>query len=100
MSRVFELFTGEFVRITLIRNHKQSVEHRGALKVIESPMIVEGYLTDEDTKYFFLGAETGTIAVAVDKNQMSTMEIVDPNEAQESILESFIEGSENKEGMN
>lgn len=99
MSRIFELFTSEYVRITLIKNHKQTIEHKGAIKAVESPMIVEGYLTEEDDDYFFLGIQPGSIHAAVARDQMSTMEICEPSDLQDDLLSEFTD-NENKNGMN
>ena len=99
MSKIFEFFAGEFVRITLKNNHKQSIEHNNTIKTIESPMIVEGYLTEEEEdKYFFLGSEPGEVGVVVVQERMSTMEILDPNNLQEDLFNDFLSESEGKKG--
>lgn len=100
MSRLFEIFTTEYVRLTLRKNNKQSIEHKGAIKVIESPSTVEGYFTEEDDTYYYLGIQQGQINIAVNKTDVSTMEIADPNDLQETFLEEFGDAPDSKKDMN
>jgi len=92
-SKLFELFTSEYIRITLLKNHKQSIEHKGTIKVVESSMVAEGYLIEEDDTYLFLslGPTSDLINVAVVKKQISTIEICDPNEERDEELNEMFE---------
>lgn len=100
MSKIFEIFTGEYVRITLIKNLKQSIEHGGTLKVIESPKEIEGYLTDECDDFYYLGLEPPHIHIAVNKKEVSTFEFTDPSGAKDDILKDFMDSPEKSGGMN
>ena len=100
MSRLFEIFSGEYVRITLTRNSKQTIEHKGAIKTVESPMVVEGYFTEEDDDHLYLGIQPGQIQAVVIRELFGTMEIIDPNEEQDDILNEFMEKPTKKTGMN
>ena len=62
-------------------------------------MIVEGYLNEEEEdKFFFLGALPGEVHVAVVQERVSTIEILDPNNLQEDIMNDFLSESDGKKG--
>jgi len=91
MSKLFEIFTSEYVRLSLKKNNKQSIEHKGTIKVIESPCLVMGYLTEEDDEFYFLGFEQDRVNLAVKKSDVSTVEICDPNEEAIDLLDEMID---------
>lgn len=101
MSRIFDIFSGDFVVLTLTKNRRQSIEHGGGLKVIEQPTEISGYLIEEDDTYFYLGSDPGVPQIAVNRTQVSTLEIGDPNASDEELMNEILaDFPEDKGGMN
>lgn len=100
MSRLFEIFTSEYVRLTLKKNIKQSIKTKNVSEMVELPIMIEGFFTEEDDTYYYLGYEPGSISIAVSQYEVSTMEICDPNEQLAENLNDLVETPENDNGMN
>lgn len=100
MSHVFECFTGEFVRIVLTKDNKSSVQFGQGVKTVYAPMLIEGFLIDEDDDYFFVGFEPEIVWRAVKKDQVVLIEMADPNEEMAHELNDAVPTPENDLGVN
>lgn len=95
--KLFEIFCGDFVQIHLNKNLKQTVQVGDQLKTIETTIVLEGFLTDEDDKYYYLGLEPEHYHIAVDKKQVVTIEISNPDAEREEKEKEMLA---NDPGMN
>lgn len=66
-QRMFDLFTGEFVQIILDKDTKITEQKNDNISVNELPILLEGYLVDEDDDYLFLGQQPTLINQAIKK---------------------------------
>lgn len=78
MSQVFECFTGEFVSLLLNKDNKNIAPYGHDVRTVQSPMVVQAYLIEEDDEYFLLGHDPDLICIAVNKKQVVLIEIADP----------------------
>ena len=100
MSYVYECFTGEFVSIVLNKDEKNSVAIGDTIRPVQKPMIVLGFMIEEDDHYFFLGHDPDLICIAVKKNQVVVIEVADPNEQMAHELNDAVETPKNDLGVN
>lgn len=100
-DKLFEYFAGEHVSVLLNKTAFQSIQQGNNIKNVQSQTISEGYLVDEDDKYFYLGSEPTHIGCAIHKTYIIQMEVTDPNDTDEvSILNSLIGGPESENEVN
>ena len=92
MSYVYECFTGEFVSIVLNKDEKNSVAIGDTIRPVQKPMIVLGFMIEEDDHYL--------ICIAVKKNQVVVIEVADPNEQMAHELNDAVETPKNDLGVN
>lgn len=77
MSRLFEIFTSEYVQITL--------------KNATGLVVVNGFFTEEDDEFYYLGYEQDHISAAIRKADVFTVEISDPNEELAEALNEMVD---------
>lgn len=100
MSKIFECFTGEFVTVLLNKDDKNSVNLGNNIKSVQSPMVIGGFLIEEDDEYFFMGYDPDLICIAVKRNQVVVMEIVDQNAEIAHQLDDAVETPLDDTGIN
>lgn len=104
MSKIYDIFLEEYVILTLNRDSKGNVQdERGNIKLLQQEMQVKGYLFDEDDDYFFLSYEPDGefISLAVQKKQVVTMELCNPNEEEDQMAQDLDESvGPNDTGVN
>lgn len=98
MSKLFEIFTGLHLRLTLGKGVKQTIEHNGALKTIETPREIEGYLVEECDDYYYVGAIPEEINMAIAKWDISFIEVCDPADSKDNKLHDMFKNTDG--GMN
>lgn len=89
-SKILNTFLGEYVRITLKKDDKLTVQDsRGNYKVVQQASIVEGFLVDECDEYFYLVYEPmiDVISVVISRKELLKMELCDPNEEENHMAE-------------
>lgn len=100
MSQVFECFTGEFVSVVLNKDNKNSVSIGNTIRPVQSPMVIQAYMIEEDDEYFFLGHDPDLICIAVKKNQIVLIETLDPTEDMAQELDEAVEIPKSDLGVN
>lgn len=99
-NNILEMLLGEFIKLTLKRSLKQTVEIRGTYKTIESPFKVYGYLIDIDDEYYYLGLEPNQLHKCVPKTSVDMLELADPDEKNIEFMEDIVETPNNPNGIN
>ena len=100
MSKIFDMFVGSFVRLTLKKDNKDSIMHNNTIKSVASSYVIQGYLVDEDDEYFFLSYDdvisnpNACINVAVDRPEVLMMELADPEEDMAQMLNESVDASD------
>lgn len=90
MSKIFKIFCGDYVRLTLKRDSKGNIEDgRGNIKLLQTEMQVQGYLADEDDDYFYLSysSEMEFLSMAVSRKEVVTLELCDPSDENNEMAE-------------
>lgn len=101
MSKIFETFVGEPIRVTLKKDDKGTVQDpRGNFKLIQSSFMIQGFLVDECDDYFYLAynSDAELINIAILRSDVLTIELFDPNEEDAQLLDSAVDESDT--GMN
>ena len=77
----FDIFIGEFVDIITERKTTRiSVnQESGETEQLEIPMIISGYILDEDDSYYFIGATDRQVSHAVKKSIVDHVSISSPD---------------------
>ncbi len=77
----FDIFIGEFVDIiTKRKTSRISVNpDTGDTEQMEIPMIISGYILDEDESYYFIGATDRQVSHAVKKTIVDHVSISSPD---------------------
>jgi hypothetical protein len=78
MTKLFGFFAGKYVSI-IMKSAKGSQQLSDGA-VIEGNVILEGYLLDEDDKFYYLGKEQEEIDDALDKSDVIRIYIGDEKE--------------------
>jgi hypothetical protein len=65
LSLFFQTFVGEFVEVTTDIMIKTQIDTEEGIALQESPLSIQGFLLDEDDKYYYLGSGPGEIEHAV-----------------------------------
>lgn len=97
---LFELFCGEFVRLLLIKDSKQTVEHGGTIKTIQQPLTIEGFLIEADDDYYYLGLSPQVISKAIHKSQIVQIEIINPTKEEDELLNEIVDVPDSENGIN
>ena len=87
-DRLFEIFAGEYVAIIIDQSMEQTVTNGETLQTVKSPLSVQGYLTDEDDTYLYLGHTPEQFHHAVKKDMVVHVEIGEEKTALDELIES------------
>lgn len=68
MSKLFQHFAGQFVNV-ILKSIKGRQEYPNG-QATEGNVVLEGYLLDEDEKFYYLGHEQDGIDEALDKDDV------------------------------
>lgn len=77
---IFEIFSGERVSMYLNFSIEASETTEDTVSSTRGPLSVEGYLTDEDDEFYYLGIEPAQYNVAVRKTNVMGV-FVSPEES-------------------
>jgi hypothetical protein len=72
---LFEVFAGEPVIMLVKINIERTKQSAKGVELIKAPLSVNGYLTDEDDSYYYLGSEPNQYDQAVRKDDVLHVEI-------------------------
>lgn len=101
---LFSTFCGEYVRLMLNKDDKQTINHSGVIKMVQNPFVLQGFLLDEDDDYFYIGYSPDVISSAILKKQVVVMELCEEEdeEAEElkNILDESVDVPEDENGVN
>lgn len=86
-NRFFEIFAGEFVKIFIKANVKETASTEEGHIEQEAPLAVIGYLLDYDSKYYYLGDDPSQASIAVAINQVMLIQEVKNPDAYDALLE-------------
>lgn len=92
LSLFMETFWSEYVEILLKQNisHTEATEE-GAVNSQSGPISVRGFVLDEDSNFIYLGEDIENKAVrAVERSTIAVIEVVEPQESLENILDDLI----------
>lgn len=98
-DRLFEIFAGEFVNIIINQYVEQSVTDGETVQSMSSPLTVQGYLTDEDEIYLYLGHSPELYHQAIKKDVIIHVELSEEKNPLDDLIEQ-IEAPDKKEGYN
>jgi hypothetical protein len=76
LSLFFQTFVGEYVQVTTDIMVKSQLESEEGVIIQETPLVFQGFLLDEDSKYYYLGEGPGEIANAVKIDSVKGISIV------------------------
>lgn len=93
---LFEVFAGELVAMLIKVNVERTKQSAKGVELIKAPLSVNGYLTDEDDYYFYLGSEPNKYEQAVKKDEVLHVELY--QEVDEQLIGST--APENDNGYN
>ena len=83
----YQAFIGEFVHITTKIKTTRSVHSPDGSLEETAPMIAEGYLLDADDEYLYLGYTPESITRAVDRTEISMVDIAQEPNLYDEILD-------------
>jgi hypothetical protein len=75
LDRFFEMLAGEFIQVVLDKDVESSVQTEKTVSINKTPLIVEGYLVEEDDVYVFLGQQPNTITQAIRKEYIIHIQV-------------------------
>lgn len=84
--KLFEYMCGEFVSIVLNFSTEHTVAGETSVETTKSPVIISGYVTDEDDDYLYLGQEPNTISQLVKKEFIILAEVSKEETEIDSIM--------------
>lgn len=90
MSKLFDMFVGEYVRFIMKRDEKGNIQDdKGNIRLLQQAMTVQGYLFEEDDDYFYLAYQPNAeyISIAVTKKEIVTTELIDPTEDENKMAQ-------------
>lgn len=93
----FNTFVGEFVQITTGMMTKEQIDTEQGSAIAEGPVILGGYLLDEDDKYYYLGPTPDGITDAIKKVTVKHIQIIPPKSKYDEIMDKTPEPSDEKE---
>lgn len=76
-DNLFEIFAGEFVSIIINQSMEQTVSDGEQIQTMKSPLSVQGYLTDEDDTYLYLGHTPDMFHHAIKKDVIVHVEVTE-----------------------
>ena len=82
-SKIFDKFKGSVVQI--VTKSLRGSESAGGTRVV-GPVIIQGYLLDEDDEYFYLGDAPEEITDAVLREQVVRMTVPMPLDLMEMLI--------------
>ena len=80
-------FIGQFVEIITKLKRRQYSESEEGVFEEDANAVVTGYLIDYDGEFFYLGKDPDNLTTLIDKNEISFIEIIQPKEEFDSILD-------------
>lgn len=92
LDQLFKLFAGDFIQLVLDKDLETSVQNEESITRQKSPIVMEGYLVDEDDVYLFLGQEPDQINQAVKKEYIIHIEIASEEEVVSEIDKLLLTG--------
>lgn len=100
VNNLFEYFAGEYLSILVNKDLRQSIQTPDNVRTIHSPVLVEGYLIDEDDLFYYMGEDPGTIYKAVAKRTIVMVEIIDPHADMADALNDSVATPTDDKGIN
>lgn len=85
----FNIFVGEFVELTTKLYIKAMIDSDEGHTVQEMPVTIQGYLLDQDEKYFYIGDGPGAIETAVEIPTVAAITIVKQKGPLDQIFDSM-----------
>lgn len=86
-DRLFEIFAGEYINIIINVMMEQTVTDGEQLQTVKTPISVQGYLTEEDDVYLYLGHTPGLLNQSVAKNIIVHVEVAQEETEVEETME-------------
>ncbi len=96
-DRLFEIFCGEAVSISLDRDLEKTTSSRTKIETLKTSQTVHGYLVDYDDYFFYLGYEPESYDQAVKKDYIVHVELME--NPMDEILDDF-ETPKDEKGYN
>lgn len=93
MDRLFEMLCGEFIQLVLDKDIEQTIQNEESITMNKTPLIVEGYLVEEDDVYIFLGQRPDQISQVIKKDYIIHIQVTSEEESSinSNILEPIME---------
>ena len=99
-DKILNIFGNQYIRlITRSMINVNSQSPNGDIVSQNVQVTLEGYLVDSDELFYFLGLSDGTVVSAIRIDEVIHLELIDPNEATEELVE-FLQNMPNKDKMN
>jgi len=87
VERCFELFAGEMVQVILDKDVEQTSQKQDSINIMKTPLIVQGFMIEEDDDFIYLGYEPEQISQAVKKSYIIHIEVGELKEGLEEIMD-------------
>lgn len=88
-SRFFLTFIGEYVQLTLKISAKTEAQTEDATVLEEGPIVLQGFLLDEDKKYYYLGGSPDHVTDAIKKVTVARVRIVEVRTKADDIFDAM-----------
>lgn len=95
-DNLFELFAGEYVSILIDATVESVNQSSEQVEMVKAPLTVEGYLSDEDAVYFYLGHEPNVYNQAVKKDMVIHIEVIEEPKKEKANVFKDIKGPDGK----
>lgn len=100
ISKFFELFCGEYVMIIINKEAEETIQTETKIKSTKHPLVVTGYIIEEDDEYLFLGHDPQLISQAIKKSYIIHIEITDERDADAELLNEIVDVPKSDKGYN
>lgn len=99
-DKILNIFGNQYIRlITRSMINVNSQAPNGDIVSQNVPVTLEGVLVDADHIFYFLGPDEHTVASAIRIDEIIHLELADPNESSEELLQ-FLQNAPERDKMN
>jgi hypothetical protein len=79
-DKLFEIFAGDYINVVMDFTVESITQSEREVEQMKTPLIAEGWLTDQDDNYLFLGIMPESYSQALRKNAIILVEAKAPPE--------------------
>jgi len=77
-DKLFEIYAGDYINVVMDFTIESIKQTEREVEQVKSPLIVEGWLTDQDDNYFYLGIIPESYSQALRKSAIILIEAKTP----------------------